>query len=54
MLAPAVSPGDAVPVPPFDVPTMPVRLMAGVAPPEEASGDEAVTEVTGVTLDATV
>ena len=36
----------ALPVPPLAVGTMPVKLTFGVVPPEDAKGDEAVTEVT--------
>lgn len=37
---------DDVPVPPFAKPTIPVRLMLGVEPPDELSGAEAFTAVT--------
>ena len=36
----------ALPVPPFAVASVPVKEMLGVDPPEEARGDDAVTEVT--------
>ena len=38
------------PVPPLATASVPVKLMVGVAPPEEASGDEAETEVTVPTV----
>ena len=36
----------ALPVPPLAVASVPVKEMSGVDPPEEARGDDAVTEVT--------
>ena len=41
----AVAASEA-PVPPLATASVPVKLMLGVAPPDEARGDEAVTEVT--------
>jgi hypothetical protein len=37
---------EVTPVPPLATASVPVKLMVGVSPPEEASGAEAETDVT--------
>jgi hypothetical protein len=48
MFEPATRDGVVVPVPPFDTGSGEVIVMFGVAPPEDESGELAVTAVTPV------